>query len=313
MKILVTGASGFVGAAVIHRLTSEAQNVLPVYRNAHHSGLAIGNINGSTDWSGTLTKITHVIHTAARVHIMKASVTDPLEAFRKTNAEGTLNLARQAAEAGATRFIFISSIKVNGEQTKADMAFTEKDVSASDDPYAISKYEAEVGLRNLATETGLEVVIIRPPLVYGPGVKANFLSLMKLVRVGLPLPLGRIDNRRSMIFLDNLVNFISTCLHHPKAKNQTFLVSDGEDLSVTQLLRKLASAMNTPSRLIPIPSSWLKIALSLVGKKCIADRLCGSLHVSITKAQTLLGWSPISSVDEGLKKTVKFFLENSSK
>ena len=313
MKILVTGASGFIGAATCLRLMSEGQSILPVYRNDHHSGSAIGNINGSTDWSSALTNITHVIHTVARVHIMKESVADPLEAFREVNTEGTLNLARQAAEAGVTRFIFISSIKVNGEQTKAGMAFSEEDVSAPDDPYAISKHETEIGLRNLAAETGLEIVVIRPPLVYGPGVKANFLSLMKLVRIGIPLPLGGIDNRRSMVFLDNLVDFISTCLHHPKAKNQTFLISDGEDLSVTQLLSKLASAMNMPSRLIPIPSSWLKIALSMVGKKSIADRLCGSLQVNITKAQTLLDWSPKWSVDEGIKKTVKFFLENSSK
>ena len=313
MKTLITGASGFVGAAVYSRLMSESLDTLPVYRNDHHSGLAIGDINGSTDWSSALSNITHVIHTAARVHIMKESVTDPLEAFRKVNTEGTLNLARQAAEAGVTRFIFISSIKVNGEQTKAGMAFSEEDVSAPDDPYAISKHETEIGLRNLAAETGLEIVVIRPPLVYGPGVKANFLSLMKLVRIGIPLPLGGIDNRRSMVFLDNLVDFISTCLHHPKAKNQTFLVSDGEDLSVTQLLRQLASAMNMPSRLIHVPSTWLQLGLSLVGKKSIADRLCGSLQVNITKAQVQLGWSPKSSVDEGIKKTAKFFLENSSK
>ncbi len=313
MRILVTGASGFVGAAVHRRLTSEALDILPVYRNDHHSGLAIGNIDGSTDWSSALTNTTHVIHTAARVHIMKESVADPLQAFRKVNTEGTLNLARQAAEAGVTRFIFISSVKVNGEQTKAGMAFTEEDVSGSDDPYAISKHEAETDLRRLASETRMEIVIIRPPLVHGPGVKANFLSLMKLVRTGFPLPLGKIDNRRSMVSLDNLIDFIITCITHPKAANQTFLVSDGEDLSVTQLLRKLASAMDMPSRLIPIPSSWLKIALSVVGKKSIADRLCGSLQVNITKAQTLLDWSPKWSVDEGIKKTVKFFLENSSK
>jgi nucleoside-diphosphate-sugar epimerase len=313
MKILVTGASGFIGTAVCRRLISESQNVLPVYRNARNSGLGIGNINGSTNWNSALSNITHVIHTAARVHIMRENVTDPLHEFRKVNVEGTLNLARQAANSGATRFIFISSVKVNGEQTKAGTAFTEEDVSGSDDPYAISKYEAEEGLRCISSETKMEIVVIRPPLVYGPGVKANFLSLMKLVKIGFPLPLGRIDNLRSMVSLDNLVDFIITCLHHPEASNQTFLVSDGEDLSVTQLLRQLASAMDMPSRLIPVPSALLQLGLSIVGKKSIANRLCGSLQVDITKARTLLGWSPILSVDAGFNKTAKFFLENPSK
>ena len=313
MKILVTGASGFIGAAVCRQLTSENQNVLPVYRNAHSSGLNIGNINGSTNWNSALSNITHVIHTAARVHIMSENVAAPLPEFRRVNVEGTLNLARQAAESGVTRFIFISSAKVNGEQTNAGIAFTEEDVLSPDDPYAISKHEAEEGLRHLASETSLEIVIIRPPLVYGPGVKANFLSLMKLISIGFPLPLGRIDNRRSMVSLDNLIDFITTCITHPEAANQTFLVSDGEDLSVTQLLRRLASAMDIPSRLIPVPSTWLQLGLSIVGKKSIANRLCGSLQVDITKAKTLLGWSPILSVDAGLNKTAKFFLGNSSK
>jgi nucleoside-diphosphate-sugar epimerase len=313
VKTLVTGASGFVGAAVCRQLISESKNFLPVHRNDHQLGSAMGNINGSTDWSNALKKISHVIHTAARVHVMKEKDTDSLSKFRKVNVEGTLNLARQCAESGVKRFIFISSIKVNGEQTANGMAFTEKDKPAPCDPYAISKYEAEEGLRNMALETGMEVVVIRPPLIYGPGVKANFLSLMKLVKTGIPLPLGRIDNKRSMVSLNNIVDIIVTCLTHSKAGNQTFLISDGEDLSVTQLIKRLASAMDVPSRLIPIPPFCLQFGLRIIGKQSIADRLLGSLKIDNTKIRTLLNWTPILNVDEGLRKTVKFFIGDPQK
>jgi nucleoside-diphosphate-sugar epimerase len=313
MKILVTGASGFIGAAACRQLISENQNVLPVYRNTHSSGLGIGNINGSTNWCNALLSISHIIHTAARVHIMKENVNAPLPEFRKVNVEGTLNLARQAAESGVKRFIFISSVKVNGEQTKSGMPFIEENITRSDDPYAISKFEAEEGLKHIASETNMELVIIRPPLVYGPGVKANFLCLMKLLHTGFPLPLGKINNRRSMVSLDNLIDFIITCTTHPKAANQTFLVSDGEDLSITQLLKRLASAMDIPSRLIPVPSILLQLGLRIAGKKSIANRLCGSLQIDTTKARTQLGWSPLLSVDAGLNKTAKFFLEHFSR
>ncbi len=313
MKILVTGASGFIGSAVCRRLRSEEIDVLPVYRNEHPLGLTVGNINGTTDWCDSLMDITHVVHTAARVHVMKESVADPLLEFRRTNVDGTLNLARQAVASGVKRFVFISSVKVNGEQTKTGRAFTEENTSVPTVPYDLSKYEAEIGLRKLALEENMEIVIIRPPLVYGPGVRANFLSLMKLVSTGFPLPLGGIDNQRSMVSLDNIVDLIITCINHPAAANEIFLVSDGEDLSVTELLRRLASAMDVPSRLIPFPLSWLQFALSIVGKKSIADRLCGSLQVDITKARTLLGWSPPWSLVDELEKTAKFFQENSSK
>jgi nucleoside-diphosphate-sugar epimerase len=313
LKILVTGASGFVGAAICRQLTSESKNFLPVHRDGQQLGSSIGSINGSTDWSNALKEISHVIHTAARVHVMKGKGTDSLSKFRKVNVEGTLNLARQCAESGVKRFIFISSIKVNGEQTTNGMAFTEKDEPRPCDPYAISKHEAEERLRNLALETSMEVVVIRPPLIYGPGVKANFLSLMKIVKAGFPLPLGRIDNKRSMVSLDNIVDIIITCLTHSKAGNQTFLISDGESLSVTQLLNRLASAMDLPSRLIPIPSPYLQFGLRIIGKQSIANRLLGSLQIDNTKIKTMLNWSPILNVDEGLRKTVKFFIENSQK
>jgi nucleoside-diphosphate-sugar epimerase len=313
VKTLVTGASGFVGAAVCRQLISESKNFLPVHRNDHQLGSAMGSICGSTDWSNALKEISHVIHTAARVHVMKEKDTDSLSKFRKVNVEGTLNLARQCAESGVKRFIFISSIKVNGEQTSNGMAFTEKDEPEPCDPYAVSKYEAEEGLRNMALKTGMEVVVIRPPLIYGPRVKANFLSLMKLVKAGFPLPLGGVDNKRSMVSLNNIVDIIVTCLTHSKAGNQTFLVSDGEDLSVTQLLKRLASAMDVPSRLITVPSPCLQFGLRIIGKQSIADRLLGSLQIDNTKIKTLLNWSPILNVDEGLSKTVKFFIGNSQK
>jgi nucleoside-diphosphate-sugar epimerase len=311
VKILVTGASGFIGATVCDRLMSEGQDFLPIYRADRGLGFAVGNIDSKTEWYNALSGITHVVHTAARVHVMKEEFADPLLEFRKINVEGTLNLARQSIRSGVKRFIYLSSIKVNGEQTKPRQPFTEEGVLTSDDPYALSKYEAELGLQKLASRASMEVVIIRPPLVYGPGVKANFLSLMKLVRTGWPLPLGDIDNIRSMVSLDNLVDFILTCIENPKAANQTFLISDGEDLSVTELLARLASAMDVPSRLISVPPPLLRLGLRLVGEKKIADRLCGSLQLDIAKAKTMLGWSPVLSVDEGLKKTVKYFSENS--
>lgn len=310
MKILVTGASGFVGSAVCRQLKAESKNFLPVHRNDHHLGSAMGNLNGSTDWRKALKEISHVIHTAARVHVMKEKDSDSLSKFREVNVEGTLNLARQCAESNVKRFIFISSIKVNGKQTIKGMAFTEKDKPEPCDPYAISKYEAEEGLRNMATETDMEIVVIRPPLIYGPGVKANFLSLMKLVKTGFPLPLGGIDNKRSLVSLDNIIDIIITCLTHPRAGNQTFLVSDGEDLSLTQLLKRLASAMDVPSRLISVPSPCLQFGFRIIGKKFIADRLFGSLQIDNTKIKTMLNWSPILNVDEALRKTAKFFIGN---
>ena len=218
------------------------------------------------------------------------------------NVNGTLNLARQSAAAGVTRFIFISSIKVNGEQTAPGHPFRAEDKAKPSDPYGISKWEAEQGLWDIAQETGMEVVIIRPPLVYGPGVKGNFANLIKLVQKGVPLPLGAVHNRRSMIALDNLVDLIIACIDHPNAANEVFLASDGQDLSTTELLHGLAQVRGKPARLFSLPDVLLFGAASVLGKTSVADRLMGSLQVDISKTRTLLNWTPPISVDEGLRR-----------
>jgi nucleoside-diphosphate-sugar epimerase len=227
--------------------------------------------------------------------------------LRKMNRDTTLTFARLAASTGVRRFVFLSSIKVNGEMTKPDQCFYPDDTFVPTDPYGLSKYEAEQGLLTLAKETGMEVVIIRPPLVYGPGVKANFQSMMRWIRSGVPLPLGAIPNKRSLVALDNLVDLIVTCIEHPAAVNQTFLAGDGEDLSTSELLQRIARSMGKPARLIPFPIGLLTFVASLMGKKAVAQRLCGSLQVDISKTRELLGWEPPVSVDEGLRKAVEDF------
>ena len=254
-----------------------------------------------------------VIHLAARVHVMSYASKSPLEEYRKVNVRGTLNMAQRAASAGVKRFIYLSSIKVNGEETAPGMPFTAEDNPAPIDYYAISKYEAETGLRKLAHETGMDVVIIRPPLVYGPGVKANFLRMMQLLRRGMPLPFGAINNVRSLVALENLVDFIILCIEHPAAANQIFLVSDGEDLSTTELLRRLAKALGIPARLLPLPTIVLKIGAMLIRKSSIARRLCGSLQVDISKSRELLGWSPPCSVDIALQNVANDYLAQCDK
>jgi UDP-glucose 4-epimerase len=233
---------------------------------------------------------------------MADKAADPLEEFRRVNVQGTLNLARQAAAAGVRRFVFISSIKVNGEATQLGRSFTADDAPAPLDAYGVSKMEAEQGLRELAAQTGMEVIIIRPPLVYGPGVKANFAAMMRWLQRGVPLPLGAIHNQRSLVALDNLVDLIVTCHTHPAAANQTFLVSDGEDVSTSELLRRMGQALDRPARLLPVPQSWLKLAAAMVGKSDVAQRLCGSLQVDISKTRQLLSWTPPLSLDQGLKR-----------
>jgi len=312
-KILVTGATGFVGQALTDKLRSDGYSVVAAVRRESAilggdvESVKVGNISAQTDWQQALSKIDVVIHCAARAHIMNDVVADPLAEFRKVNTAGTLNLARQAAEAGVWRFVFISSIKVNGELTES-VPFSSEDVFVPTDPYGLSKYEAEQGLLALARETGLEVVIIRPTLVYGSGVKGNFASLLKWMKTGVPLPLGAIHNQRSLVALDNLVDFIIHCIDHPKAANEIFLISDGEDVSTTELLQKVAKAFDKKALLLPIPVSWMTLAAKLLGKADVANRLFGSLQVDSSKARALLGWGPVITMDEQLKKIADAYL-----
>ena len=314
MRALVTGATGFVGTALRARLTAYGIEVVPAVRNP--SGLphevAVGNLDALTDWHLALAGCDAVVHLAARVHVMDDTAQNPLALYKATNAEATLRLASQAAQAGVKRFVFISTIKVNGEGFPHPRplshgergAYVETDAPAPEDAYAISKMEAEQGLRQIAAETGMEVVIIRPPLVYGPGVKANFAALMRAVQRGWPLPLGAVHNQRSLVALDNLVDFIVTCLSHPQAANQTFLVSDGQDLSTTELVRGMAHASGVPARLLPVPVWALQAGASLLGKGDAVQRLCGNLQVDMSKARSLLGWVPPVSVEEGLRRAM---------
>ncbi|BAL26042.1 SDR family oxidoreductase [Azoarcus sp. KH32C] len=310
--VVVTGANGLVGSAVVARLRHESMPVVGVIRNAAAAaGCVVGPpLEAGGDWSPVLAGCRAVIHTAARVHVMRESATDSIGAFRAVNVEGTLNLARQAAAQGVRRFIFISSIKVNGEESSPGQRFRASDRRAPQDAYAISKAEAEAGLEALAAESGMEVVVIRPPLVYGPGVKANFLTMMQWLKRGIPLPFGAVEqNRRSMVGLDNLVDLIVTCLNHPGAANQVFLAGDGEDLSTADLLRRLAAAMGVSARLLPVPVWALRAGAKLTGREALLRRLCGNLEVDISKACVLLGWSPSISVDEGLRRAAEGVLE----
>ena len=310
--VLVTGANGFVGKPLCLALLKQGQAVRAAVRGANRQvenceTVVVGELNDQTDWTNALTGIKAVIHLAARVHVMNDTSADALAEFRRVNVEGTLHLARHAVEAGVQRFIFISSIKVNGEGTLLGHPYTTKDLPAPVDPYGISKREAEDALRQLAIDAGLEVVIIRPPLIYGPGVKANFLSMIRFLDKGVPLPLAAIHNQRSLLALDNLIDLIITCIHNPAAANQTFLVSDGEDISTPELLQRTAAALGKKAWLLPIPGFLLAWGATLIGKQAMAQRLCGSLQVDISKTCTLLDWKPPVKVDEALRKTAHFY------
>ena len=314
----VTGATGFLGAALLRRLALQradvsgatAYSLSGISRHAPAKVIdgvryvPIGDLTGKVDWPAALSGVEVVVHTAARVHMMVDRAAEPLAEFRRVNVQATLSLAREAAAIGVRRFVFISSVKVYGEATLAGQVFTEQDATAPQDGYGISKLEAEEGLRQLSADTGMEVVIIRPPLVYGPGVKANFAALMRAVQRAWPLPLGAVHNQRSLVALDNLVDFIVTCITHPQAANQTFLVSDGQDLSTTELVRGMAQAVGVPARLLPVPVWALQAGASLLGKGDAVQRLCGNLQVDISKARNLLGWVPPVSVQEGLRRAM---------
>jgi nucleoside-diphosphate-sugar epimerase len=309
--VLVTGATGFVGGALLDALlTRPACPVTAVVRRETRlpAGVRVCRVDelGSrTDWSDALTGCRVVVHLAARVHIMRDAAADPLAEYRSVNVAGTMALARQAAHAGVKRFIFVSTIKVNGENTLAGAAFNERDPPAPADPYGVSKAEAEAALLALASSTKMEVVVIRPPLVYGPGVKANLRTMMRWLARGVPLPLGAIrDNRRTLVALDNLVDLIITCVEHPAAANQVWLAGDSEALSTTDLLRRMAAALGVRARLIPLPVPLLVAGAALLGRSEGMRRLCGSLQVDTSKARQLLGWSPPVTVDEGLRRMV---------
>jgi nucleoside-diphosphate-sugar epimerase len=306
-RVLVTGASGFVGGALLPVLIENAWEVIALSRGAppprngfdlKASWCRIADFDGNLPLAGCNV----VVHLAARVHVMDEQSADPLAEFRLANVAATERLARQAAAAGIKRFVFLSSIKVNGEETAPGRPFSAEDVPAPEDAYGISKHEAEVVLRRVARETGLEVVIIRSPLVYGPGVKGNFETMLKWLHRGLPLPLALLNNRRSLVGGGNLCDLIQTCLVHPKAANETFLVSDNHDLSTVELLQLAGRAMGHPARLWPLPPSWLLCGAAMIGKQSVARRLCNNLQVDIGKTKYLLGWTPPVDVETGLRQ-----------
>lgn len=308
--VLLTGSTGFVGSTLLvslkkhheFRAISAVRQLGSSVFRLNEEAVVVGNIDGSTDYTAAIVGVSVVVHAAARAHIMRDEVQDPLMEYRKVNVEGTLNLAKQAAAVGVKRFVFISSIKVNGESTTVGNPFRAGDVPAPKDAYGLSKLEAERGLLQLGEETGMEVVIIRPPMVYGPGVKGNFASMIKLVEKAIPLPLGAIHNKRSLVGIDNLVDLIIRCMDHPAAANQVFLAGDGDDLSTTELLRGVGKAMGRPARLIPIPAGMLQFGATLLCKKAVAQRLLGSLQVDIRKTCELLDWKPPYTVEEGLRR-----------
>lgn len=308
--LLITGANGFVGRSLCELLDKRRRVFRPVVRTicepiGRTFPFAVGDIGANTDWSSAIYGVSEVVHLASRVHLMNESGNDIDALYRETNTLGTLRLAQQAAEAGVKRFVFLSSVKVNGEER--DEAYSENDRPAPIGPYATSKRDAELGLWEIADRSGMEVVVIRPPLVYGPGVKANFLSMMRWLYRGVPLPLGAISNRRSLVSVGNLVDFIVACLDHPAAANETFMVSDGEDLSTPDLLVRLGDALEVKARLVDVPVRLLKLGATMLGQGELLRRLCGSLCVDARKANRLLGWSPPISVDAGLKATADHF------
>ena len=311
-RVLVTGASGFVGRILCQRMREQGVEVAAVRRQASPPGhvspeIAVGDIHAATDWSQALTNVDTVIHLAARVHVMRDTVADPLAEFLRVNAAGTEHLARSAAASGVKRLVYVSSIKVNGEETRAGKKFSADDIPAPQDPYGVSKWEAERALYRVADEAGLEVVVVRPPLVYGPGVKGNFAQMLGIVARRVPLPFASVDNRRDLVYVENLVDALIACASHPAAADQTYLVCDGEAVSTPDLLRQLAFAMGVPSRLFPCPPILLRLAGKLTGKSQQLERLLGSLQVDGDKMRADLNWTPPYSLRQGLQATAEWY------
>jgi len=316
---LVTGANGFVGAALCKHILANGMEVHAATRSdhllqssEHLKVFVVGELDQNTDWIPALTGVDAVIHLAARVHVMNDDAIDPLREFLKVNVEATVKLARQAAAAGVKRFVYLSSIKVNGEFTSMERPFRETDIPNPRDFYAVSKLRAEEALRPLAAGTGMEVVIIRPPMVYGPGVKANFAKLLKSVDKGIPLPLGHVANKRSFVFVDTLCDALLQCATHPAAAGHTYLVSDGNDMSTAELVQAIALALNRPVRLLPVPVSLIRIAAKAVGRGAVVDRLTQSLVVDSSIIRKDLEWCPPYTVADGLQITAEWYLSCSS-
>jgi nucleoside-diphosphate-sugar epimerase len=320
MKLLITGANGFVGSAAARHMARAHEVIGQVRSLASIESLPKDELptqpirwletdfNHISRMEEALHGCNAVLHTAARVHQVHETTSDPLAEYRLVNTQHTLALARAAAAQGVKRFVFLRSIKVNGEWTSPGKAYSADDAPAPVDAYGISKLEAESGLREIATQTGMQVVIVRPPLVYGPGVKANFLTLMRWLQRGVPLPLGAIHNQRSLVGMGNLLDLLQQCLTHPNAANQTFMASDGHDVSTTELLTELARALDVKPHLVPLPQRWLERMLTLLGRADMVPRLCGDLRADIEKTRHLLQWTPPISLEQGLEATAAHFL-----
>ena len=329
MNIAITGATGFIGKALLEELSKDASLKITIVVRMPTEGkfdsIVVGDLVQARDLASVLKGFDVVIHLAARVHMMREGNSDPLSEYRRVNVSASLNLAKQAARAGVRRFIFLSSIKVNGDYTKPSETFSSeissgrlqllllqlgKDkISNHLDYYALSKFEAEQGLRKIAEKTEMELVVIRPPLVYGAGVKGNFFKMMKWVNGTFPLPFGGIKNLRSLVYVENLTSLIAICIQHPKAANQTFLVSDGQDLSTSELLQYLATFLGSRSTLLKFPQSLLKWSLLILGRKDVYSRLCGNLQLDIEETCQLLTWKPPVCMEKGLSITAKAWLE----
>lgn len=305
MNILVTGATGFVGQALCQALIDHGHHAIALCRKANTqlkaSEIIYKDLNAFTQFEETLKSIEVVIHLAGRTHVLNDTAENPYQAYAEINIEATKNLALQAAASGVKRFIFLSSVKVNGE-ISAKNAFNEQSAPSPEDDYGKTKWQAEKELALIAADSDMEFVIIRPPLIYGKGVKANFNNLISICQTRLPLPFGAIHNKRSLVYIENLIDFIMLCTTHPKAANQTFLISDDEDVSTTELIRTIRQALKVPSLLIPLPQSWIMTILKLIGRKSLATRLCGSLQVDISKAKSLLGWKPPYTFKQAIHK-----------